>query len=335
MILLAIVIILVLVVAFYHSMQGFFSATLSAIIAVIAAAVAFSLHEPIVEALIGGKMSNTAHGMVLIMLFTVTYLALRILVDSMVPGNIRLPAMVDKIGGGVMGLVAGAFVMGILMIALQELPLGSSIMGYTRYETADDRQLAVPGSGQIGRKQMAGVYNELKSDTPGTFDESQRHSLYVDDLVVNTVGWLSNGGSLAGSQPLAAIHPDILTELYGQRLGIEPGGKRAAVTVEGKPMLHDVRLDSLFSVDSVAVLDSEIDQWRPKSFAKPPATMKAPPDGLLLVVRLGFSSTASDPDWLVRLSPASVRLVRRSILTQVDTPNIFRSERCRTAPRFS
>ena len=39
--------VLVLIIAFFHYVQGFFSAALSAILAIIAAVLAFSWHEPI------------------------------------------------------------------------------------------------------------------------------------------------------------------------------------------------------------------------------------------------------------------------------------------------
>ena len=53
-----IVILLILAIAFFHYLQGFLSATLSAICAIIAAALALSLHEPLVGWLLRGKFAD-------------------------------------------------------------------------------------------------------------------------------------------------------------------------------------------------------------------------------------------------------------------------------------
>src|SRR5690349_3947975 len=107
------VILLVGVIAFFHFLQGFFSALLSAIFAIIAAVFAFSYHETIVESVLGGKMANSAHAIVLLAMFALIYLILRSLFDNMVPGNVRLPVAVDKGGAAIMGIVAGLFATGI------------------------------------------------------------------------------------------------------------------------------------------------------------------------------------------------------------------------------
>ena len=63
----------------------------------------------IVESLLAGKAANTAHAMMLLILFAAIYMTLRIISDVMIPGQVRLPAIMDKVGGAVMGLVAGIF----------------------------------------------------------------------------------------------------------------------------------------------------------------------------------------------------------------------------------
>src|SRR5579884_3691550 len=125
------------VITFFHYIQGFFSATLSAIIAVIAAVFALSYHETVVETLLGGRMANQAHAMALLGLFALIYLLLRVVFDKAVPGNVRLPVLMDKVGAVVMGLIAGIFGAGIVAIAAQELPFRTAIAGYTRYPVDD------------------------------------------------------------------------------------------------------------------------------------------------------------------------------------------------------
>src|SRR5881394_3324073 len=104
-----VMILIVLAVAFIHYIQDLFSSLISAILAVIAAVLAVSYHESVVEGLLGGKMADMAHGMVLLMLFAAIYLVPRLAFDFVVPGNVRVPAIADKVGGAAMGLVAGIF----------------------------------------------------------------------------------------------------------------------------------------------------------------------------------------------------------------------------------
>ena len=139
-----IVILIVGIVAFFHYIQGFFSATISAICCVLAAVLAVSYHEVIVEKLLGGRFGNVAHAMALSVMFAVVYLVLRVMFDKMVPGNLRLPAIVDKVGGGAVGLVAGVFAAGVVALTAQYLPLMPSIAGYARYAVSD-QDVTVPG----------------------------------------------------------------------------------------------------------------------------------------------------------------------------------------------
>lgn len=304
---------LVLVIAYVHYTQGLFSATISAILAVTCAVFAMSFHETLIENLLAGKFANWAHGSFLMLLFALSYSVLRGIFDKAIPGQIHFPFMVDKIGGAVMGLVAGAYAMGIVAIAAQELPFGPSVLGYSRYDLASDRTVTVA---QPNHRQSinALVFDEITSDEPGQFEVGDKtnptnaHSLYVDELVIGTVKYLSNGGSLAGSQTFASIHPDLLQELFGQRIGIEPGAKRVAMDNPAKG-LNDVSLDGLFSIPSAERKESELPGMRIQFATKQKGTLTPKEGRLLLVVRVEFSRSAADTDSLLRFSPGSIRLV--------------------------
>src|SRR5687767_11781931 len=133
MILTIIILVLVGAIAFFHYTQGLFSATLSAICTILAAVLAFSYHEVVVDMLLGGRFAGSAHAITLVVLFAVIYMVLRVMFDKMVPGNVRLPLLMDKIGGAAMGLVAGVFAGGIILIVAQYLPLMPSVAGVARY----------------------------------------------------------------------------------------------------------------------------------------------------------------------------------------------------------
>jgi len=304
-----IVIAIVGIVAFFHYLQGFFSATLSAVITIIAAVLAVSYHEPVVEAVMGAKAAGVSHALTLSLMFAVTYLILRVMFDKMVPGNVRVPAILDKVGGGAMGLVAGVFVAGIVALIAQYLPMMPAVGGYSRY-TVDEHDVTLPSI--EGRRQQASkVWDELKSQKPGQFDPVDKTGLMIpaDDLLVKTVNHLSDGGSLSGKQPLAKVHPDLLGELFAQRLGIQTGATR----VVSKQGVAEV---ALFHTGSLKFIDHDYKEIRKldlKGFPTGGGTeIKPNAKQLLLIVRVTFTRYASDGDHWVRFSPGSARLVTRA-----------------------
>src|SRR2546421_645323 len=215
-----IILLMVGVIAYFHYVQGLFSAMLSAICAILAAMIAISYQEVIVESLLKGKFADYANACMVIALFVVSYVILRQLFDRLIPGNVRVPVMVDKVGAGAMGIVAGLFTAGIFAIAAQMLPFGVSIGGYHRQDVGDrDVTANLPG---ITQAQSLKAEDELKGDK---LDAAKTTGLLIpaDDLVIGLVGKLSDGGSLAGDRPLASVHPDYLGELFGQRLGLQVG----------------------------------------------------------------------------------------------------------------
>src|SRR5687768_10319007 len=105
--------VIVVAVAFFHYTQGFFTATISAILAIFAAVLAVSYHETVVETFLGGAMADSAHGAVVLVMFAVIYLILRMTFDQLIPGGLAMPALTNKIGGAAMGVVAGVFAAGV------------------------------------------------------------------------------------------------------------------------------------------------------------------------------------------------------------------------------
>src|SRR5665213_3033844 len=177
MILGIVIAILFLAIVFFHYLQGFFSSTLSAIIAVISAVVAFSWHETVVEKLLQDKLSNISNSVVIVALFAIIYTILRVIFDKVIPGAIRFPAMLDRVGGAVMGSIAAMFGLGIFAIAAEELPLGPSVAGYVKYGTTD-KPAQVLSTGSGSHQQEGLNVDELNSDFAGRFDESDRKNLF-------------------------------------------------------------------------------------------------------------------------------------------------------------
>jgi hypothetical protein len=303
MILTIILILFVGAITFFHYTQGFFSATISAALAVLSAVLAFSYHETVVETLLGGRFADAAHGMALAIMFATLYLVLRVAFDKMIPGNVRFPVLVDKIGGGAMGLIAGVFAAGILAIVAQYLPMAPAVAGYSRYATESTRSVTIPPEGAGGRRASnSETWDALKSEKPGAFEEGDKQAMILpmDDVVVNTVAHLSDGGSLGWNRPLKAVHPDFLGEMFGQRLGIQPKATRV-MTAAGLGQVE------LFRVDTLARRDHEYKDIRSSPQDVTPLKPKA--NEVLVVARVIFNRPAKDSGDLVRFSPGSVRLV--------------------------
>src|SRR5258706_2472964 len=141
------VIVFVGIIAYWHYLQGFFSAAISAILAIIAALVAVGFQEEIVS-MVAGKMNDQANAIALVVLFAITYGLLRVIFDKAIPGNVRFPVLLDRVGAPIMGVIAGLFAVGIVAIAAQTLPFGPSIAGYQRYPINFDKQIIIHQSGK-------------------------------------------------------------------------------------------------------------------------------------------------------------------------------------------
>jgi len=247
--LLAILVILIIgVVVYFHYLQGLFSAGLSAVLAVAAAMLAVGWHETVVGIVSGGRFADIAHGVVLVALFALIYLALRVVFDKLVPGNVRFHLLVDKIGAACFGLLAGMMATGVLVIAAQALPFAASIAGYERFPVAYGKraEIVIPGSSQ----RMDAVYDEL-DETAFRENQASRLLVPVDDLLQWLVRLASDtSGSLSNGQPMADIHPDYLQELFGQRVGLQSGSRRCALPGKSHVL-------AVFTADSFPQQDQE------------------------------------------------------------------------------
>ena len=301
------VILMVALIAYYHYVQGLLGATISALCAAVAVVTAFAYYEPLTIRLASkSSFMDQAPAMLLCTLFAFTYIVLRIILDKIVPGNIRVPVLVDKIGAAVMGFVAGAFALGTMVIAAQMLPFGPSIAGYSRYTINDTRSAIVPDE----RQDVDALVREQTEADRLNPDEAQHLLLPVDDWVLNFVAYTS-AGSMSSSQKLTDVHPHLLTEYFGQRLGVEQGGRISIMNTDAQ---QQVSLQTMFTVKELPqvpdIVYDKFDRAGPvreniKSIQSP---LKAPGGQTFLIVRVRFEDKAPDIDNYVRFSPAGVRI---------------------------
>jgi uncharacterized membrane protein required for colicin V production len=327
MILSSVLIVLLLGIAFIHYIQGMFSATLSAILAIIAAAVALGFTEPVLAMLKPAKTADIATAGVLCGLFIVTYLILRVIFDKAIPGNMRLEPTVDKIGAAVMGLIAGVICTGIIAIATASMPFSSSLGGmYSRYALEADKEVSGAFKPQQGQSTVFTIFNPTKDaaflpndkDSSGNVNPNlNKLMIPVDDWTLGLVSSLSSG-SLAGDRKFSDIHPDYLQELYGQRTGIQPGARHAAPTFPGS---EAVQVQGIYILPSLpAVKDAELPVILKGGFDQLAPPQKGTP---LLVIRAHINASAGDDNsGNLDFSPAAVRLVvhRTDKSTSAVTP---------------
>ncbi len=304
MILTILIIAIIGVIAYFHYAQGFFSATFSAVSAVVAAVIAVSYHEAVITTLLQGKAADYATSMVLCGLFALVYVIFRVIVDKTVPGNIRLPVAIDRVGGAVMGVIAGLFTAGIVALAAAAMPFGPSVGGYARYEVADRDEVTIPASREGGRQRTADIISQL---TENNFTPEKKKSLFpaVDDMLLSVVQTLSTG-SLSGDRTLQSIHPDYADELFGQRLGVQVGASRTALNLPGKTAQVTVPEPGVFRIDQDLTknqIDAELNGPHDR-----PVIWKKDPSDIQLIVRLFFTKDAADNDHILRISTGAVRL---------------------------
>ncbi|MGD0389169.1 MAG: hypothetical protein ABSC42_09460 [Tepidisphaeraceae bacterium] len=295
------------VIAFFHYTQGCFSATISAILAAVAATLALGWYEQVAPLLFNAKVYDQAASISLVLIFAVAYILPRLAVDSLVPGNVRLPVIVDKVGAAAMGLIAGLIGTGIVALAADALPFGPTIGMYSRFATADQH---VTGGYQGANGQSQDTLNNdvVTADKIDPDDPAKSHVwLAQDDLVVDLERRVSaDNGSLAFDNPFASVHPDLVDELYAQRLGIQPGAKHSAAATP-----QTVSVKGIYTPPKpIPQVDGEPTAMR-NGAPPPPATVAADADQLVLVVRMIFSGKdlADDSDNLLRFSAGALRLM--------------------------
>ena len=128
----AIILALILLVAYWWSNQGFFSAILHCFCVIIAGALALAFWEPVVLGFLlkGNSFDNYAWGFALGLMFFLFLTILRVSSDLLVPFDIPFPPIVNAIGGGVFGFIAGIVTVGMVAISCGFIQGPTEIMGF-------------------------------------------------------------------------------------------------------------------------------------------------------------------------------------------------------------
>lgn len=130
---LGIILILLIMVAIWAT-YGFFSAFIQLIIVIGSGAIAFALWEPIAYMLLGTKFVQHAHGLGLLIPFVILLVVLRVLFDKFCKANVHMPRIVDQLGGATCGLFSGILAFGLLLNAVNFLPMHREVLGWEPYK---------------------------------------------------------------------------------------------------------------------------------------------------------------------------------------------------------
>jgi hypothetical protein len=186
MILILIATALILAIAFFQATQGFYGATIMAVLSALSAVLAFNYYEPLAAVLVP-RLATAADAVALLALFAILLLVLRLAIDFLLRPNAVMDVWVNRIGGGAMGLLAGMVLVGVAAVVVQMLPWGPSILGYAPFDNSLQR------SGKL-------------------------YPFLPDDFVLGTINTLSRQSLDASpARPFQLSHDDLLLELFCAR----------------------------------------------------------------------------------------------------------------------
>src|SRR5690606_38186872 len=119
-----VIILLVLLIAYWWANQGLFSAILHLLCVVVAGAVALAVWEPLTTGLLlrGNAFDDYAWGISLTGVFIITLLILRVTMDKTIPANVALPSWANLTFGFIVGAAAGILTMGMFIIGAGHIP---------------------------------------------------------------------------------------------------------------------------------------------------------------------------------------------------------------------
>lgn len=132
MVLSAIVVAIVLLIAYWWANQGLYSALLHFLCVVVAGAIAFALWEWVTVTffLRGIRFDEYAWGVTLIGLFAILLFALRLVADKFAPNEPRMPTALNYGLGAVFGLGAGILSVGVVLTGWGFIQASTDILGY-------------------------------------------------------------------------------------------------------------------------------------------------------------------------------------------------------------
>ena len=259
---------IVAVLTFYQVFtQGIFSALLMAVFSVVAALVSMNYFEPLGGWLVTvGLPASGIQAIALLVLFAAILFAFRFVSDKFVKGNMNFPVIIDRVGATFFGLISSLTIGGVIFMGLQLSAAPARLLGFDRCPT-----LAKP---------------------------SEDSSLFpnADGFVTSLMAQASNY-CFSGRNNFSQYHPDILREVYLNRLVLDPGSRREAAEDAAEVKNAWLIGDSIIDLEA----GQAIGPSRGQTFV-----------GVSLRIKSGKGSDstgARDPDSAIRFVLGNVRVV--------------------------
>ncbi|MDG2424608.1 MAG: CvpA family protein [Phycisphaerales bacterium] len=214
------VIMMVFIIAYWWSNQGFFSSLLHMAAVIVAGAVTLSIWEFLVwDMALGnlGAVDNYISGGSFILVFCTTLLLLRVATDKIAPDDVAVPAPVELVGGLAFGAVSGIISVGLLLIGTGFMQRPHEFMGfkgYGREQTGESNVKQIGPALWIPVDYLASNFYEwasitgLRPDISGTPLRQYNPELYKQASLVRDSVMGENGqfylppGSAKASQPI-------------------------------------------------------------------------------------------------------------------------------------
>ena len=209
-------VVLLIAVALYQSIHGFFSAMLMMVLTVLCAVFSVGTFQYVAEQWLAPNWKpDYALALALGGMFGVSLLVLRIIMDKAIPRAPLLPAMVDRVGSVACGFVTALTITSMVALTTLLIPFDQGALGYARTpqilpersdegDVADPRPLDAPDQELwFGIDRFAVGMASLFSN--GTFSGPHSLSETQPDLV-QTIGWTQ---STRSEVPRFAPHDSI------------------------------------------------------------------------------------------------------------------------------
>ncbi len=272
---------MVLLVAAFWAYQGLFSSVIMFFEAMIAAMLAFAYYEQVHG--LWAESLNPGLGLPVAFMgiFVLALLIMRVASDKLVPNGITFHLYVERGGGALFGFFSGMILVGSALIGVQMLPIGSSVVGFERFQ--QDKQ---------GRT-------------------VEKDFLFKPDAFTVGLANLLSNGRFGGGNPLEYARPDLLTELYSARSAPQT---EAAFAVPKDSLSVNAYCD-------LRQIDHATHKLEGNSLLREFATEEAPPGKKFQAYQVTLKTSAGDPGTTgeIRFRAPQFRLVG-SVLPERNAP---------------
>ncbi len=284
---LASAVLILTITASFAVRKGLYRSTIAFLSFVFAAVVAFSYYETVYSLINVPFIQFYGEGLELLLLFVIVALVLDLLSEQLLEGGIRLPLLVDRVGGGFFGFWSAMIAVGILTLALQMMPWYNDVLGFERFYRDSEH-----------REKQASIW------------------FSPDRFTVSLVSYLTD--NIFGSErSLKAVQPDMFVTLGRSMSRVQPESRCVVRPDQEGAALFDAI--SLFQIEDPNLGWARLRKGDAKTpDKKVEVTVVAsgsavPAEGnRFIVARCKLRPEAADEDGWHRFTPAQVRMVGRN-----------------------